>query len=118
MLITTALRYLWSNNVTEEYKTVMIVCGPIFVSNTPETIGPHHVRIPDSFFKAFLIKHQDAYHTIAFICPNTPDSVTIVGTAHSVNTVESFTGYDFFSFLDDGVEETIEDEVEVGLWVR
>jgi len=49
-------------------------------------------------FKAFLIKHQDAYHTIAFICPNTPDSVTIAGTAQSVNTVESLTGYDFFGF--------------------
>ena len=69
-------------------------------------------------FKAFLIKHQDAYHTIAFICPNSPDSVTIAGTARSVNTVESFTGYDFFGFLDDGVEETIENEVEVGRWVR
>ncbi len=69
-------------------------------------------------FKAFLIKHQDAYHTIAFICPNTPDSVTIAGTAQSVNTVESFTGYDFFGFLDDDVEETVENEVEVGRWVR
>ena len=69
-------------------------------------------------FKAFLIKHQDAYHTIAFICPNSPDSVIIVGTARSVNTVESLTGYDFFGFLDDGVEETIENEVEVGRWVR
>lgn len=98
--------------------SVMIVCGPIFVSKTPETIGPNRVRIPDSFFKAFLIKHQDAYHTIAFICPNNPDSVTIAGTAQSVNTVESFTGYDFFGFLDDSVEETVEDEVEVGIWVR
>ena len=96
----------------------MIVCGPIFVSNTPETIGPNRVRIPDSFFKAFLINHQDAYHTIAFICSNTSDSVTIAGTARSVNTVEAFTGYDFFGFLDDDVEETVEDEVEVGLWVR
>ncbi len=65
-----------------------------------------------------LIKHQDSYHTIAFICPNNPDSVTIAGTAQSVNTVESFTGYDFFCFLDDDVEETVEDEVEVGLWVH
>ena len=100
------------------YDSVQIVCGPIFVSNTPETIGPNRVWIPDSFFKAFLIKHQDAYHTIAFICPNSPDSVTIAGTARSVNTVESLTGYDFFGFLDDGVEETVEDEVEDGLWVR
>ena len=100
------------------YDSVQIVCGPIFVSKTPETIGPNQVWIPNSFFKAFLIKHQDAYHTIAFICPNNPDSVTIVGTAQSVNSVESFTGYDFFSFLDDGIEEDVEDEVEVGLWLR
>ena len=100
------------------YDSVQIVCGPIFVSRTPETTGPNRVQIPDSFFKAFLIKHQDAYHTIAFICPNNSDSVTVVGTARSVNTVETFTGYDFFGFLYDGVEETVEDEVEVGLWVR
>ena len=100
------------------YDSVQIVCGPLFVPTTPETIGPNRIRIPDSFFKAFLIKHQDAYHAIAFICPNSPDSVTIVETARSVNTVETFTGYDFFGFLDDGVEETIENEVEVGRWVR
>ena len=100
------------------YDSVQIVCGPIFVSKTPETIGPNRVQIPDSFFKAFLVKHQDAYHTIAFICPNNPDSVTVVGTARSVNTVESLTGYDFFGFLDDDVEETVENEVEVGRWVR
>ena len=100
------------------YDSVQIVCGPIFVSQTPETIGPNQVPIPDSFFKAFLVKHQDTYHTIAFICPNSPDSVTVAATARSVNTVESFTGYDFFGFLDDGVEETVEDEVEVGIWVR
>ena len=49
---------------------------------------------------------------------NNPDSVTVVGTAQSVNTVESFTGYDFFGFLDDSEEEDVEDDVEVGLWVR
>ena len=71
-----------------------------------------------SFFKAFLVKHQDAYHTIAFICPNNPDSVTIVGTAQSVNTVETFTGYDLFGFLDDGVEEDVEDEVDAAFWTK
>ena len=100
------------------YDSVMIVCGPIFVSKTPETIGPNRVQIPDSFFKAFLVKHQDAYHTIAFICPNTPDSVTVVGTAQSVNTVETFTGYDLFGFLDDAVEEDVEDEVDAAFWTR
>ena len=69
-------------------------------------------------FKAFLIKHQDAYHTIAFICPNTPDSVTVVGTTQSVNTVETFTGNDLFGFLDDGVEEEVEDEVYAAFWTR
>ena len=67
---------------------------------------------------SFLVKHQDAYHTIAFICPNNPDSVTIVGTARSVNTIESFTGYDFFGFLDDGVEEDVEDEVDAAFWTK
>ena len=74
--------------------------------------------IIDSFFKAFLIKHQDAYQTIAFVCPNTPDSVTIVGTTQSVNTVETFTGYDLFGFLDDAVEEDVEDEVDAAFWTR
>ncbi len=69
-------------------------------------------------FKAFLVKHQDTYHTIAFVCPNTPDSVTIVGTTQSVNTVETFTGYDLFGFLDDAVEEDVEDEVDAAFWTR
>ena len=63
-------------------------------------------------------KCQGAYHTIAFICPNNPDSRTIAGTAQSVDSVESFKGYDFFGSFDDGEEEGIEDEVEVELLVR
>ena len=100
------------------YDSVMIVCGPVFTSSQLQTFGIHAIPVPDSFFKAFLVSDDDGYHTIAFLCPNNPDSVTIAGTAQSVNAVESFTGYDFFGFLDDAVEETIEDEVEVGLWVR
>jgi endonuclease G len=100
------------------YDSVQIVCGPIFDPRKTETIGPNHVRIPDSFFKAILIKKQDGYHSIAFICPNNSDSVTITGTAQSVNYVESSTGYDFFKFLDDHVEESVENEVGIDRWVR
>lgn len=83
-----------------------------------EALGRNYRTSSTIFFKAFLVKHQDAYHTIAFVCPNTPDSVTIVGTAQSVNTVESFTGYDLFGFLDDAVEEDVEDEVDAAFWTR
>lgn len=105
-----------ARRVAVKYDSVLIVCGPIFDSPTPETIGPNRVRIPDSFFKAFLIKRQNAYHSIAFICPNSSDSVTVTGTMQNVNSVESLTGLDLFDFLDDSVEEKVEQEADINFW--
>ena len=105
-----------ARRVAVKYDSVLIVCGPIFDSPTPETIGPNRVRIPDRFFKAFLIKRQNAYHSIAFICPNSSDSVTVTGTMQNVNSVESLTGLDLFDFLDDSVEEKVEQEADIDSW--
>ena len=101
-----------------KYDSIHIVCGPLFLSKTPKTIGPNDVSIPDIFFKAFLVKIKDTYHTIAFVCPNSPDAVTIYEIMQPVNAVEDLTGWDLFDFLDDAIEETVEGEVEVNIWTE
>lgn len=41
MLITTALRYLWSNNVTEEYKTQL----KMILQQHPEPFSTHNIKL-------------------------------------------------------------------------
>lgn len=98
------------------YDSVMIVCGPVFTSSQPQTFGIHNIPVPGSFFKAFLVSDDDGYHTVAFLCPNSPDSITVEAAMRSVNTVEALTGLDLFDFLDDRIEENVESIVDAGVW--
>lgn len=105
-----------ARRVAETYDSVCIVCGPVFTTSPPQTIGAHKVCIPDYYFKAFLIKHAGTFHTIAFLCPNNADVVTIDSVVNSVNFVESVSGLDLFEFLDDKVEETVESQIDLEMF--
>lgn len=100
------------------YDSVMIVCGPVFTTSSPQTFGAHKVCIPDCYFKAFLINHAGVFHTIAFLCPNNADVVTIDSVVNSVNIVESVSGLDLFEFLDDHVEEKVESQVDLDIFLK
>lgn len=47
---------------------------------------------------------------------NTPDQRYLKDCATTVNVVEKMTGFDFFSSLDDSVEESIEDLLDYKTW--
>lgn len=99
------------------YDSVHIVCGPVFSTDTTKTIGPNHIRVPDAFFKAFVIRHQDSYHTVAFLCPNTATPCTPTSAMTTVNTIETIVELNLFSFLDDRIEEHVESIVDTCLWI-
>lgn len=99
-----------------KYDSVMIVCGPVFTTPSPQTIGTNKVSVPDYFFKAFLIQHVGSYHAIAFLCPNNDTIVSIDNVACSVNAVELMSGLDLFDFLDNRIEEAVESQEEPELF--
>jgi len=95
---------------------VFVVTGPIVSSSSNERIGAHGVMVPDAFFKAILAPKEGEWTSIAFVMRNTPDPRQLKDCATTVNEVEKITNIDFFSFLDDTVEESVEDRLDFREW--
>ena len=71
------------------YKSVWVVCGPIFKYNNPKHIGSNHVAVPDSFFKALLARRKDgSYASIGFIFPNRACERNLTHYAMTVDELE------------------------------
>ena len=100
------------------YDSVMIVCGPIYTSVQPQTFGIHNIPVPDGFFKALLVSDDNVYHSVAFLCPNSAESISMAMASCCVDDVETVTGIDFFCFLDDGIEESVESQVDSDLVIK
>ena len=79
-------------------------------------IGIHQVAVPDAFFKALLVYKDDSFHGIAFEMLNNPAKQRLLESYLSVNELEKITGLDFFSSLDDSIEEIVEDDVDLKFW--
>jgi len=100
----------WTTKRGELY----IVTGPIFNGNH-KTIGDNKVAVPTHFYK--VIFDPIRVEAIAFVMQNkklrTGDLPTFITT---VDEVESLTGLDFLSEIEDGVETVIEGTKQPRLW--
>lgn len=98
------------------YDSVHVVCGPLFVDTTNGCIGPHRLPVPDSFFKALLIKDASGYHAVAFLCPNDGTARTVREVAYTVDQVEARTKVDVYSYLPDAIERAVERTLNLRKW--
>lgn len=99
-------------------KDLYIVCGPIFDSKNPKTIGKNkkvRIAVPDRFFKVVLSASDDAM-AIGFIYPNDDTNLPMSDYCVSVDSIEAITGIDFYHILDDDVEDLIEAECKPSQW--
>ena len=91
------------------YKSVWVVCGPVFEYNNPRHIGQNHVMVPDSFFKAMLAKRKDgSYAAIGFIFPNKACERNLTLYAMTVDELEAKLGMDLFFNLDERAQDKAE----------
>lgn len=97
------------------YNCIYVVCGPIFYSKRHRTIGEDKISVPDAFFKVILRlgKHPQA---LGFIYPNRNCFRSKSNYVISVDEVEKVTGMDFFSALDDKLENNVECKSNLQLW--
>jgi len=101
----------WTTQRGELY----VVTGPVYAWNEIETIGPDQVSVPSYFYK--VIFDPVRIEAIAFILPNQKlNSDDLPTFIVSVDQVEAETGLDFFSEIEDSVEDLVEARVHVGLW--
>ncbi|MDO4930972.1 MAG: DNA/RNA non-specific endonuclease [Bacteroidales bacterium] len=104
----------WAN----KYGAVYIVAGPIFTTRPLRTVGEHEVAVPDAFFKVVLRTGDKPTDTAAlgFIYPNTDGEHEMSHYVKTVDEVEAMTGLDFFSPLDDEVENQVEAKSDLAAW--
>ena len=101
-----------------KYDSVQIVCGPIFTSTQTRSFGINNIPVPDKFFKAFLVSDVTGYHTVAFLCSNSADPISVAMAACCVDDVETASGIDLFRFLDDRIENALESRMDSVLIIR
>lgn len=97
------------------YGDVYIVCGPLLVGDHHKTIGQNKVVVPEKFFKVVLrLGRKPA--AIGFVYNNTSRSRAMVEYMKSIDEVEAITGFDFFSALEDDLENRLEAESDLREW--
>lgn len=97
---------------------LVIVCGPV-PERLPEAhIGNTGVAVPSRFFKVILSPYTTPPSAIGFIMSNSYVEGGMQAAAVSVDSVESLTGFDFFSALPDEVENIIEAKCDFPRWSR
>ncbi|MBQ6073785.1 MAG: DNA/RNA non-specific endonuclease [Bacteroidales bacterium] len=103
----------WANR----YGSVWVVTGPIVGDNRYGTIGDRDVVVPDSFYKALLIRKKNgSYSAIAFVMDNDDGRYYLRDCCMSVDELEALTGIDFFPALDDTIEEKVEGKIRLSDW--
>ena len=98
-----------------QYGAVDIVCGPIYDTTPPKTIGRNKVWVPDRLFKVVLCRSGQP-KAIGFIYRNEGVKQSMEQAVYTVDEVESLTGIDFYPSLDDKLENRIEAEARLGDW--
>jgi endonuclease G len=100
----------------EEYGEVWVIAGPVF--DADRTFLPAGVEIPDAFYKIVLDvdERSGRPRVLAFIMPNSAAAGELEAYLVSVDEIESRTGLDFFSQLDDELETELERVPAERLW--
>jgi len=96
--------------------SVFVVTGPVFSdSATFITKGVNKLPVPSYFFKAVFDKPN--MRSIAFLMPHTKLEYPVEWYAITIDSLESFTGIDFFASLDDSLESSIESQCDYKYWL-
>lgn len=108
----------WNNleqkvrNWAKKFGSITVVTGPIIGDNKYGTIGHNKIVVPNAFFKAILASEQ----AIAFVMYNQSKNEKIPKCAMSIDSLEELVKLDFFSELDDDIENEIESTFILEYW--
>jgi endonuclease G len=99
-----------------ENNSIYIVTGPVLTSGLP-TIGPDRVAVPKYFYKVILDYTEPGIKGIGFIIPNESSGEQLQSYTVTIDSVEKFTGIDFFPLLPDDQEDIIESTLDLKAWI-
>ena len=102
-------------NLSEKYDKVYIITGPVLgsddISDSYKEIGENKVKIPYLFYKCGLFIKDSDYYMISFLMPNEIFSINFEDYQCTTNDIESLVNMNFFSFIDDEIEEKLESNI-------
>jgi endonuclease G len=103
--------YLYSNNTHPLY----VVTGPLLRDGLPKVErGVNKVSIPEYYWKVAI----DPFNKrgIGFIMPNRKVTEPVESYAVTIDSVERFTGYNFFPLLDPAIQSVAENQRNLTDW--
>jgi endonuclease G len=104
-----------ANDYLEESRELWVITGSIYdESNLQLRSG---VSVPSSFFKIVVdVVDDEKVRLLAFVMPQQVKDEELKAYLVSVDMIEAETGLDFFSVLDDAVEDQLEAPKSARLW--
>ena len=81
-----------------------------------KTIGDEKVSVPNQFYKVLIDNNTGKTKMIAFLMPHKNSKRPLYEFVVSVDEIEELTGIDFFSELEDSIENTLESSSSYKGW--
>ena len=94
---------------------VYVVTGTVLAKGLP-TIGYDRITVPRYFYKVILDYTEPEIKSIGFIMPNEGSQEPLQHYAVTIDSVERFSGTDFFYQLPDDQEKIIESTIDLSKW--
>jgi len=101
------------------YDTLYIISGPALKQEIRGTIGKNKVSVPEYFYKVILNYTQDRIEGIGFIMPHetVKSGNPLSHYAVPIDSVQSFTGINFFPLLPEPQQQYIESRLCESCWL-
>ena len=96
-------------------KEIYIVTGGVLNDNL-SSIGKDKISVPKYFYKVILDYKEPSIKGIGFIIPNESSKEPLQRYAVTIDSVERFTGINFFYQLPDAQERAIESTLSIKSW--
>lgn len=98
-----------------KYDGVFVVSGGVLKGNM-KTIGEEKVAVPNQFYKILIDNNTGKTKVIAFLMDHKDSDLPLYKFVTSVDKIENLTGIDFFSELDDEIENKLEASSDYKNW--
>jgi len=97
------------------YDSVRVITGPV-LNDGLSTIGENGVSVPNYYYKVILDNRANRQQAIGFVLANEKSPWPISTFAVSVDSVEKITGLDFYTELEDSLENKLEESFCADCW--
>ena len=98
-------------------QTIYVVTGGV-LTDSLDAIGENQVSVPNHYYKVVLDYTKPVKKGIGFILPNKRSNLSLMNFAVSIDSVEIFTGIDFYYSLPDSIEDSIESIINLPAWFK